>query len=105
MCRSSPGFCVGGSAAQQNIAASQRLAVVIPYRDREEHLKKMLPITQQCLQRSNISGAIEEFRRLFDPDKDVACFAWLAPLFVASNKRAMRCFVYDVYDAECHTSY
>lgn len=86
------------SAVPHNIAARQRLAVVIPYRDREDHLEKMLPATQECLQRSNISGDIEEFRRLSNPDDgcnltrhcSVHC-AWLAPLFVASSV----CFVYD----------
>ena len=62
---------MGDSAAPHSSAASQRLAVVIPYRDREEHLKKMLPVTQECLQRSNISGKIEKswrFATLSDAD-------------------------------------
>ena len=49
---------MGDSAVLHKTAASQRLAVVIPYRDREEHLKVMLPATQKCLQRSKISGAV-----------------------------------------------
>ena len=57
-CREPLGLCSVDSAVPKgDDAASQRLAVIVPYRDREEHLKTMLLATRECLQRSNQSGA------------------------------------------------
>lgn len=40
-------------AAHDGTSTRRRLAVVIPYRDRLDHLRTMLPITRACLRRSN----------------------------------------------------
>lgn len=73
------------------IDRSQRLAVVIPFRDREEHLAKLLPPLRQCLDSQGIDYRIyvvdQEPGKLFNrakninvgadiagPDADYFCF-------------------------------
>ena len=47
-------------AAQDGTSRRRRLAVVIPYRDRLDHLRTMLPITRACLRRSNAGAWLSD---------------------------------------------